>query len=63
VLFEYDTHIEYSQSRIEQLRRDWPTTSAPARYALGEWLVRLGRRLAPEPRPASAFPHEALPRC
>ena len=62
-MFEYHARIEYSQNRVEQLRRDWPATFTPARYALGEWLVRLGRRLAPEPEPASAFAHEALPRC
>jgi hypothetical protein len=63
MLVEHDMHIEYSRSRSEQLHRAWPTTSTPARYALGGWLVRLGRRLAPEPKPASGFSHEALPRC
>lgn len=63
-MFEYDTHTEFVDTRIAQLRRDWPAAEAPARHTLGEWLIRLGRRLAPEPRRSpSALAHEALPRC
>jgi hypothetical protein len=61
-MFEHETRIEFGRTRPEQLRRAW-TTARPARYAIGEWLIRVGRRLAAEPRPASAFAHEALPRC
>jgi hypothetical protein len=61
-MFEHEARIEYVTTRPAQLRRAWPT-ARPARYALGEWLIRVGRRLAPEPRKASGFPHEALPRC
>jgi hypothetical protein len=61
-MIEHETRIEYVNTRTEQLTRDWPTASTPARHAVGQWLIRLGSRLAPE-RPASAFAHEALPRC
>ena len=62
-MIEHEARVEYVRTRTEQLRRNWPATAPPARYAVGEWLIRLGRRLAPEPRPASALAHEALPRC
>ena len=61
-MFEHEARIEYVTSRSAELRRAWPK-ARPARYALGELLIRVGRRLAPEPRSASGFPHEALPRC
>jgi hypothetical protein len=61
-MFEHEVRIEYVRTRPEQLRRAWPT-ARPARYAVGEWLIRVGRRLAPEPRAASGLAHEALPRC
>jgi hypothetical protein len=61
-MFEHETRIEYVATRPEQMRRDWPATR-PARYTLGEWLIRLGERLAPEPKPHSALAHKALPRC
>ena len=63
-MFEQDMHTEFVETRVAQLRRAWPAAEAPARHALGEWLIRLGRRLAPEPkRSRSALAHEALPRC
>jgi hypothetical protein len=61
-MFEHETRIEYVTTRPEQMRRDWPATR-PARYTLGEWLIRLGQRLAREPKPRSALAHKALPRC
>ena len=63
-MFEHETRIEYVTTRPEQMRRDWPATR-PARYTVGEWLIRLGQRLAPEPKPKprSALAHKALPRC
>ena len=66
-VFEHEARIEYVTTRPAQLRRAWPI-ARPARYAVGEWLIRVGRRLAPEkdqrePRPASGLAHEALPRC
>ena len=60
-MFEHEARIEYIRTRPEQMQRDWPATR-PARYALGEWLIRLGGRLAPEPN-RSALAHKALPRC
>ena len=61
-MFEQEMHTEFVKTRIAQLQRDWPAT--PARHAVGEWLIRLGLRLAPEPkRSRSALAHEALPRC
>jgi len=60
-MFEHEARIEFITTRPEQMRRDWPTK--PARYALGEWLTRLGRRPATEPKPRSALAHKALPRC
>jgi hypothetical protein len=61
-MFEHEARIEFVRTRPEQLHRAWPT-ARPARCAVGELLIRVGRRLAAEPRPASAFAHEALPRC
>jgi len=61
-MFEHETRIEYVMTRPAQMRRDWPATPSP-RYAVGAWLIRLGRRLAPEPSPRSALAHKALPRC
>jgi hypothetical protein len=61
-MFEHEARIEYVSTRSEQVRRAWPAT-LPARYAVGAWLIRLGERLAPEPRRGSALAHEALPRC
>ena len=61
-MFEQEMHTEFVKTRIAQLQRDWPAT--PARHAVGEWLIRLGRRLSPKPkRSRSALAHEALPRC
>lgn len=61
-MFEHETRIEFVTTRQERLRRDW-SASMPARHVLGEWLTRLGRRPAPDPKPRSAFAHKALPRC
>jgi len=62
MLFDHQTRIEMAQTQIDRLRSDWGPASSPARRALGTWLIRLGQRLAREPRP-SALAHEALPRC
>jgi hypothetical protein len=61
-MYELDTRTEFIQTRLAQVQRDWPTNGTSPRYALSAWLIRLGRRLAPEPR-SSGFPHKALPRC
>jgi hypothetical protein len=62
MLFDHQTRIEMVHAQIDRLRGDWGPTSTPAKHALGNWLIRLGQRLAREQRP-SAFAHEALPRC
>jgi hypothetical protein len=63
-VFDHEIRIEMARERAEQLQRAWYPTANPARYAFGSWLIRLGRRLAPEPaRRGSTFAHEALPRC
>ena len=62
MLFDYQTRIELAQAQIDRLHADWGPASTPARHVLGTWLIRLGKRLAREPRP-SALAHEALPRC
>jgi hypothetical protein len=61
MLFDHQTRIEMAQAQIDRLHGDWGPSSTPAKRALGTWLIRLGQRLAREPRP-SAFAHEALPR-
>src|ERR1044072_8936254 len=59
-MFEHEARIEYVRTRPEQMRRDWPATR-PARYAVGEWLIRLGGGPAPEAhRPTP--PPQTLPR-
>jgi hypothetical protein len=64
-MFEHEIHREMAHARLAALQRDWGSRAVPAKYALGAWLIRLGRRLAPEPAPrrSSALAHEALPRC
>jgi hypothetical protein len=62
MLFDHQTRIEMAQAQIDRLQSDWGPTSTPAKHTLGNWLIRLGQRLAREQRP-SAFAHEALPRC
>ena len=59
--FEHETHAEFVRTRAAQLHRAWPRATQPAGHT-GTLLIRLGRRLAAEPR-ASALAHEALPRC
>jgi len=61
-MFEHDMRTELVQTRMAQLQRDWPANGVAARHTVGEWLIRLGRRLSPERR-ASGLAHEALPRC
>ncbi len=61
MLFDHQTRIELAQQQIDRLHADWGA-SAATRNAFGKWLIRLGERLAREPRP-SALAHEALPRC
>ena len=62
MLFDHQTRIEFAREHIDRLHGDWGLGRTPARHALGTWLIRLGERLAPEPR-RSGFAHEALPRC
>ena len=63
-MFEHEMRTEFVRVRLAQLQHDWPAARAPARHAVGEWLIRLGLRLAPQPRRSpSALAHEALPRC
>ena len=62
MLFDHQTRIEMTRTRVDRLQQDWGAGSFPARHALGTWLIRLGQRLAPERRP-SGLAHEALPRC
>ena len=62
MLFDHHTRIELAQEQIDRLHADRGPRAAPARDALGNWLIRLGERLAGERRP-SALAHEALPRC
>jgi hypothetical protein len=62
MLFDHQTRIDLAHEHVDRLHDDWSTASTPARHVVGRWLIRVGRRLAPEPR-RSAFAHEALPRC
>jgi hypothetical protein len=61
-MFDFETRNAIARARFDQLQGSWGSAPSPARRALGTWLIRLGRRLAPERRP-SALAHEALPRC
>ena len=61
MLLDHQTRIDLAHAQIDRLHDDWGTASSPARHVLGRWLIRVGRRLAPDAR-ASAFAHEALPR-
>lgn len=63
-MFDHDFRAQAAADHVASLSRDWPRASSSrrVRLALGRWLIGAGRRLAPELR-ASAFPHEALPRC
>jgi hypothetical protein len=63
MVFEHDMHHEFVRTRNEQLLRAWSAPAPPAKRVVGTWLIRLGERLAPEPRRRSALAHEALPRC
>jgi hypothetical protein len=60
MLFDHQTRIEMTRTQFDRLQHDWGPF--PQRRAFGAWLIRLGERLAREPRP-SALAHEALPRC
>ena len=62
MLFDHQTRIEMARDHIDRLHLDWGFGPALARHVLGTWLIRLGERLAPEPR-RSALAHEPLPRC
>ena len=62
MLFDHQTRIEMANAQIDRLHEDWGSVPGPARRTLGTWLIKLGERLASEPRP-SALAHEALPRC
>jgi len=61
-MFDHLTRKEIARTRFDQLQRNWGPKPASPRHALGTWLIRLGQRLAPEPR-RSGLAHEALPRC
>jgi hypothetical protein len=62
MLFDHQIRIEMANAQIGRLHDDWGPAPSPARRMLGAWLIRVGERLAREPRP-SALAHEALPRC
>jgi hypothetical protein len=62
MLFDHQIRIEMVHAQIDRLQGDWGPTTTPAKHVLGNWLIRLGQRLAREQRP-SALAHEALPRC
>ena len=65
-MFDYETRRQIADDRFEQLRAAGLTPVIQLRPTLGEWLIRLGKRLASEPtsqRRRSALAHEALPRC
>jgi hypothetical protein len=58
--------MQIADDRFEQLRAAALTPGIPLRPTLGDWLIRIGKRLASEPTPQqrrSALAHEALPRC
>jgi hypothetical protein len=64
-MFDHETRIQYANDRFEQLRAAALTPGIGLRPTLGDWLIRIGRRLASEPaRPhRSALAHEALTGC
>jgi hypothetical protein len=64
-MFDHETRIQMANDRFEQLRAAAITPGIAFRPTLGDWLIRLGKRLASEParQPHSALAHEALPRC
>jgi hypothetical protein len=63
-MFDYETRMQLANDRVEQLRNAALAPGIAIRPTLGDWLVRLGRRLMDEPRARrSALAHEALPRC
>jgi hypothetical protein len=55
-MFDNDTRALVSHEHFEQLRRDVgaaaPSTRRRTRRSVGDWLIRLGERLAREPSPA-----------
>jgi hypothetical protein len=55
-MFDNDTRALVGHEHFEQLRRDVgpiaPSTRRRARRSVGDWLIRLGERLAREPGPA-----------
>jgi hypothetical protein len=63
-VYDIDTRTLIANERIEQLRLSSLPTVSPIRLALGDWLIRAGRRLRPEcrERERSAFAHKALAR-
>ena len=64
-MFDHETRTQMANDRFEQLRAAALSPGIPLRPTLGDWLIRLGRRLASDPstRRRSALAHEALPRC
>jgi hypothetical protein len=64
-MFDHETRIQMANDRFEQLRAAALAPGIAIRPTLGDWLIRIGRRLASEPAPqrSSALAHEALPRC
>jgi hypothetical protein len=51
-MYEQEIRTEYARNRFTQLRRDRHERAIPrhpARRAFGTLLIRVGRRLAPEP--------------
>jgi hypothetical protein len=67
-MFDHETRTQIANDRFEQLRTAALTPEIRLRPMLGDWLIRIGQRLASEPRPSNAqsrsgLTHEALPRC
>ncbi len=64
-MFDHETRTQIANDRFEQLRAAALTPGIRLRPTLGDWLIRIGKRLASEPAQSrrSALAHEALPRC
>jgi hypothetical protein len=64
-MFDHDTRSLVTFEHVEQLRRDARAAAPPrthrARRSLGDWMIRLGERLARE-KPAAAPCREASSR-
>ena len=61
-MFDHETRLMIAEERAEQLRAAALAPTSPLRLALGDWLIRTGKRVLPECPECerSALAHKAL---